>query len=393
MPRKDTILSVFVSSPNDVPTERELLSRIIDELNSIHAKRQGVRLELIMWEREVSPDMGEDAQAVINEQISKEYDVFICIIWNRIGTATKRAESGTVEEFELVKARHDKDPSSVRPMLYFKNAPPLSMKDFDPDQYKGAQIFRERVKEAGVLYREFTESESFANHVRFDLTKLMLDRIEQESDDGQIKNDSNTCVIKSDNDLDDEGIIDLEELFEEELDNLQAVLERMREAIKQVGNNTTKRTLEIRSLDIPKDTSGLNVHEKQKLRAAAKRIFKQTANDMNVFVSQMKEELPLFRKYLGKSIEVFTKAVPIYIEINEDRDDSDVLKMSVTGMRDAMVEMVAGMEGLQKTVHGIPKVSTVLIRSAREAGKVLQEVIDITRGGITSLEQVSSIIA
>lgn len=403
MPRNETILSVFVASPSDLSEERDLLPSIIDKINLMHARRQRVRFELLMWEREVSPAIGKDTQAVINAQIPQDYDVFIGIIWNRIGTATSRAESGTIEEFELAKARYDEDPNSVRLMLYFKDAPPSSMEDFDTDQYTSAKNFRSEVEKAGrIFYRKFVEADSFANHVQLDLTKLICDWVGQEPSDvprDEAVNKDSVCVAKSDafdgvgaTELDDEGIIDLEEVFEDEMQALYAVLERMGEAIKQVGSSTAGRAGEIQSLGIPKDANDLSVHERQKLRADTKRILKRTANDMNGFVAQMKQELPLFRQHLDRGIEVFTKAVPIYIEIHED-EDREELKMNINTMLEAMVGMVGSMEELHGAVHGLPRLSTALVQSRREMEKVLQEVIGITRGGITSLEQVLSIIS
>ena len=120
MPRRETIITIFVASPNDVTDERDSLDTIVHEVNSAHARRTGVRLELLRWERDVSPAVGKDPQAVVNDQIPQDYDIFVGILWNRLGSPTSRADSGTVEEYEMAKERHDKDPNSVRLMLYFK---------------------------------------------------------------------------------------------------------------------------------------------------------------------------------------------------------------------------------------------------------------------------------
>ena len=68
-----------------------------------------------------------------------------------IGTATNRAGSGTVEEYELAKARHDKDPNSIELMLYFKDALPLSRKELDAKQFAAVDEFRERVKKGNYI--------------------------------------------------------------------------------------------------------------------------------------------------------------------------------------------------------------------------------------------------
>ena len=103
MPRSETILSVFVASPNDVSEERDRVDQIVNELNSVHARRTGIRLEVLRCERDVSPAAGKDPQAVVNDQIPQDYDVFLGIFWNRLGSPTNRAGSGTVEEYEMAK--------------------------------------------------------------------------------------------------------------------------------------------------------------------------------------------------------------------------------------------------------------------------------------------------
>ena len=103
MPRNEIILSVFVASPSDVSEERDCLDKVVAGINTALARRVGVRLELLRWERDTSPSFGKDAQEVINHQIPP-YDIFIGILWHTIGSPTARAQSGTIEEFELAKA-------------------------------------------------------------------------------------------------------------------------------------------------------------------------------------------------------------------------------------------------------------------------------------------------
>lgn len=395
MTRKDTVLSVFVASPSDVSEERDRLDAIIQEINSTHARRTGVRLDPIRWERDASPALGEDAQAVINEQMPP-CEIFIGILWHTIGSPTKRAESGTIEEFELAKKRYDENPNSVRLMLYFKGSAPLSLAEIDPDQYKRVLDFKSRVKEEG-LYWEFTTADDFASQVRMHLTKHVLDW--QESDKKDVQADcleasvSEASAGGDGDEIDelDDGLLDLEEVFEEEMMAFNAVMNRMNEAVVDVGRSINERAQQLESIqgnsDDEKKTS---VQERQKSRAAAKRVVKSASSDMNKFAERMKPELPLFRQHFDRALEAFAKAVPIYLEINEDREQ---LKGTISTMLGAMDGMLASMERFRDTVHGLPKMSTALVRSKRETEKVLQEVIDITRGGKISLEGVLSLLS
>jgi hypothetical protein len=93
-------LSIFLASPSDVRQERALVREVIDEVNRTVAKDKGVVLDLSSSERAI-PGYGKDGQTIINEQLGdmKQYDLFVGIMWNRIGTPTPRDISGTAEEF------------------------------------------------------------------------------------------------------------------------------------------------------------------------------------------------------------------------------------------------------------------------------------------------------
>ena len=397
MPRIETILSVFVASPSDVSEERDLLESAINELNRTLPGRTGVRLELLRWEHGTWPSFGKDAQAVINTQIPQDYDIFIGILWNTIGSPTNQAESGTIEEFNLAKERYDKDPDSVHLMLYFKISPPLSMESFDGSQYEKVQNFQSRVKEEGAFFWQFHSADDFANDIRTHLTNVVYSRtddhrgdVQLDSTDGESVSGPSGCsddtIFASDS---DDGILELEDVFEREMVALSAVLGRMEGSITDIGDTMRKETQEIKSLDITRDGKNLSAHDRQKLRADARRILKRTSNEMDGFVARMKDELPLFRQHIDGGIGTLTRAVPIYLEINEDRTE---LKELIGTMLNAMDGMVVSMEGFRGSVQGLPRLSTALVRAKRETVKVLQEVIDITQGGRASLDEVLSLI-
>ena len=111
---------------------------------------------------------------MINKQIPQDYDVFIAIFWSVLGTPTERAPSGTMEEFQLAKARHDSDPNSVKIMIYFKDAP-LQPSQLDLDQLQRVQKFRSSLGEEGALYRQFIDVDEFESLVRRHLEQYVQD--------------------------------------------------------------------------------------------------------------------------------------------------------------------------------------------------------------------------
>jgi hypothetical protein len=101
MPQVEKLL-IFLASPGDVPIERRYVEEIVADLNRTVASVKKFILQVVRWENDAFPGYGMDAQALINAQIAEMagYALFVGIMWNRIGTPTPRAESGTVEEFE-----------------------------------------------------------------------------------------------------------------------------------------------------------------------------------------------------------------------------------------------------------------------------------------------------
>jgi hypothetical protein len=112
------IVRVLVASPGDVQTERAIVPEIISAINRIIGSKEGFRLEQVLWEQDSFPDIGADVQDVINRQLL-DYDIFLGIMRARFGTPTKRANSGTEEEFDRAYQRHLKEQNSIRILFYF----------------------------------------------------------------------------------------------------------------------------------------------------------------------------------------------------------------------------------------------------------------------------------
>lgn len=97
---------IFLASPGDVRRERKYAEDVVAELNRTIAPRLHFALRLVCWEHDAYPGHGQDAQHVLNPQIGwmSRYALFVSIMWNRIGTPTKRAKSGTLEEYSRARA-------------------------------------------------------------------------------------------------------------------------------------------------------------------------------------------------------------------------------------------------------------------------------------------------
>jgi hypothetical protein len=150
MPQVEKLL-VFLASPGDVAAERRYVEEIIAELNRTVASDKGVLFQVVRWENDAFPGYGQDAQALINAQIAEmsKYALFVGIMWNRLGTPTLRATSGTVEEFErAVQAwKQNKQPDI---WFYFRQSASTLDTEDQLEQRKKVLAFRKDVQATGM---------------------------------------------------------------------------------------------------------------------------------------------------------------------------------------------------------------------------------------------------
>ena len=89
MPRHGIIYDIFLSSPGDTPSERDAVEKIVAELNREFANTSSLVINLLRWESGAVGGIGSDPQEVIDRSISQRYDLYIGIMWTRIGTPTE----------------------------------------------------------------------------------------------------------------------------------------------------------------------------------------------------------------------------------------------------------------------------------------------------------------
>jgi hypothetical protein len=165
---------ILVASPGDTAEERHLVREVIDDVNRDHGNAGGYLLVPVMWETDAAPGVGCDAQDVINQQLTN-YDIFIGLLSARFGTPTKRANSGTEEEFGNAFEKYLANPSSLSIMFYFRNA---SVKVHDIEALlQGLHVsqFRIQLQQLGVFYQQYDTPADLANKLRGDLPRRLRD--------------------------------------------------------------------------------------------------------------------------------------------------------------------------------------------------------------------------
>lgn len=175
------LLRVFLASPGDVSAERDSVEKIIIETNRTIGEANGVRVEVTRWETDTRAAWGRDGQAIINQLIEKRaHDAFVVLFWNRFGTPTPRAKSGTLEEFKgALKQRLRAKRGGARPpeiMLYFNDAPATFTTKKELEQRQAVLDFRGSIKDG--LYVSYKGKAAFARKFREDYSKWLLEEIE-----------------------------------------------------------------------------------------------------------------------------------------------------------------------------------------------------------------------
>jgi hypothetical protein len=381
---------VFVASPKDVAEERACLEDVVREINLTWSKNLGIRLELIKWETHAFPGVGTDPQAVINEQIGNDYDIFIGIIWTRFGTPTERADSGTAEEFNRAYKRFRENPDQLRIMFYFKDAP-IAPSELDPDQLALIREFREQLGEKGTLYWSYTTREEFATFIRMHLSRQVQ---EWQKSWGRGKGSSPT--VRGDNvplittsqvthsvQEEEEGLLDLIEVGKENFKTLIEAMYRIKSAIeihkKQISDRAEKL-------------------KEAKATEQRKRAINRVAEDMDQFVAHMEAEIPIFSKAYLTGVDAFARAVVLW---NEDFRSVDKQRMksalmTVQKSKSNLGNLQDKITSLRDTIAKIPRLTTVLnqakgrmlsvldkfneqmaaaLNLTSEAGKVLEKII------------------
>lgn len=166
--REVYIVRLLLSSPGDVSDERERVANAVFRFNQDAVEELGLFIKLIRWE-DMAPQIGPRPQAVIHKQI-KPYHLFVGIMWNRFGTPTDIAASGTKEEFD---AAIECWKANLRPWItfYFCDRPVNFTNSAQLRQKGKVLAFRSRLHEMGVV-RAFDTAQTFEETLFNDLKRI-----------------------------------------------------------------------------------------------------------------------------------------------------------------------------------------------------------------------------
>ncbi|QBB70008.1 hypothetical protein ELE36_06345 [Pseudolysobacter antarcticus] len=365
MPRTATIVQVFASSPSDVFPEREILENAITEVNRNVAREYGVVFELLKWETDTRPEFSQDPQEIINRQIGDGYDVFIGILWRRIGTQTPRAQSGTIEEFNRAYERFKSNSIAPEIMIYFKDTP-IAPSKFDMHQMQKVQDFKHSIAAMGGLYSVFDSQDQFKVSLRTHLAALVRKFSSSTSKTLTTQIQTKPTIDNPYNEDEDElGYLDYIEIFESRTAETSLILDTITEAANLFTRQMERRTKAISELEQPID------------RKAARNIMKMSAEDMNTYAKSMTEQSESISKSQSAAYDALGKSIILQQDFNNTNDTQLIsLHSSLETFSTTMSNCRNSMIGFKKTFAAFPRLTTELNRAKRAVGSAQDIFID-----------------
>lgn len=372
MPKIETVLQVFVASPSDVKEEREILESVISELNRTWIQNLGLRLELNRWETHVYPSFGSDPQDVVNSQIADDCDIFIGILWGRIGTPTPRSISGTIEEFERAYSRFKKDSQCVDLMVYFKDAP-ISPSKIDSEQLSKVQEFRKSISDKSI-YCAFESAAIFESTVRAHLSlavqrwkeKLLARQFpltEPSTIQNKILEPEMEAVIEDESDY---GLLDYYDIITRESEAMLAPLQAIAEATIDIGTQVQRR------VDV---VTSLGTISTQNDYVRFKQVIQLVADDMNRYSSILEAQLPQFSKSRDDAFNALGQTIAIGKEFSFGQNEEAILENQLHELEVGIAPVKEQIASFRDVLEALPKLDSRFNRSRRNVVASLDSVI------------------
>ena len=121
---------LFLASPGDVPKERDAVEDVVNAFNL--RDRRGIHIDVIRWEDHATPNFGRPQEVIFQNADFQRADIFLAVLWSRMGTPTGKRNpatgeeyvSGTAEEIEqALRLIREEKLELGRFMLYFCTRP------------------------------------------------------------------------------------------------------------------------------------------------------------------------------------------------------------------------------------------------------------------------------
>jgi hypothetical protein len=257
-------------------------------------------------------------------------------------------------------------------LFYFKDTP-IPPSRLDPAQLKNLQDFKESLKREGVLYWEFSDSEQFEKLVSMHITKHVQNwrktpqptRAELQvlalAPGSPAKTSTTQTALIDD---DEDGYLDLLEIFEERSSEVSEIATRLTEAQAELTSRTSQGSTDIKALVA--STNSTNP-------AQARRLIGKVADDMLLFTNRVNAEVPLLRAAMNGSINALTRAAMLSAEF--DTEQTRTAKTAATSLLAALAGARDSMGQFKSSTIALPRITKELNSAKRKQAAALDALI------------------
>lgn len=97
------VVHLLISAPSDIPDgDLAVIRRTISQWNLSFGRTVGLTVLPVSWTEHATAEFGERPQEILNGQIVEDADLAVALFYDRLGTPTGEAESGTAEEIKVL---------------------------------------------------------------------------------------------------------------------------------------------------------------------------------------------------------------------------------------------------------------------------------------------------
>lgn len=371
MPQTLQELTIFLSCPEELATERDLVLLAVDELNTILKLQKGVVLNVVHWKKDVIPGMSSEPQQLINDQVGSNYDIFLGLLGARFGTPTKQFGSGTEEEFENAYERAKGEAGKVWILFYFRSSTDIPIDKLDPDQLAKVQKFKAKLgPEKGVLYGSFSTPDEFLKTVK----KHLLVLVSSEWDGAKWKSSATTAshstslqlapalppeVVVTEEDSEGASEVGILEVMAEATANVQIAVDVMSTIGEKMNASTA--FVNVRGVELTQLTAAGKLSPQ-----AAIKLIDEIAADLEGLTRVMKEGTPVFDSNIGAGFEKSRVAFEMYSQQtgNSPEMSAEALQ-GIRGLPDLIQTFRERLSDLRKIMQGLPTMTARFNRARR----------------------------
>lgn len=399
MPTSVSLYKIFLGSPGGLDDERSAVRNAVEEVN--RAKRHvGLGFCVVEGDKDVAPDVGAYAQDVINKKIVDDAEVFVFVFGTRVGTPTPTAESGTIEEFQrALQIRKANRGGWPKIMVYFSDAP-VKPSSVDFEQFLRVQSFREESAKAGVFYYPFDSADRLEDLVRVHLNtvcgEIEAQGLSRDAEGNEDSQPTSVAVVElqddGSTDLDDDddlGFYDCLAVADEQMAEITGVLERVTEAVVELGNKMSLRADEIgKAQEVSQTISSKDI----------KSFIDKAASDMSSFNRRIEGDVENFDSFGKEFVRYTIKAIEIGEEVaganrfENPQDYEDFLESKRTfgkaigNLLDGTDSAVTGIDALITSTSKMGRYTKPFNLAKRETALLLTKQRDSILGFKTILE-------